>query len=69
MTTEQHLELLTKAVLNLTHLTAELADTLTDIHLGVLSPNESLGEDLHKSLDMAKSNALLLNDLLNPNIR
>jgi len=64
MTTEQHLELLTKAVLNLTHLTAELADTLTDMHLGVLSPNESFSEDLHKSLEQAKSNALMLNQLL-----
>jgi hypothetical protein len=64
MTTEQHLELLTKAVLNLTKLTDELQNALTDLHLGTLAPNESFNPELWRTLEQAKSNALVLNQLL-----
>jgi hypothetical protein len=65
MTTEQHLELLTKAVLNLTKLTDELQYVVTDLHLGTLAPNESFNPELWRTLEQAKSNAQELNDLLN----
>jgi hypothetical protein len=65
MSTEQHLELLTKAVLNLTKLTDELQYVVTDLHLGTLAPNESFNPELWRTLEQAKSNAQELNDLLN----
>jgi hypothetical protein len=65
MSTEDKLNLLTESVLNLTALTGELTEALTDMRLGLLSPNESFHSELWRTLDQAKAHAHQLNDLLN----
>jgi hypothetical protein len=65
MSTEDKLNLLTESVLNLTALTGELTEALTDMRLGLLSPNESFHSELWRTLDQAKAHTHQLNDLLN----
>ena len=67
MSTEDKLNLLAESVLNLTALTDELTGALTDMRLGLLSPNESFHSELWRTLVQAKAHAHQLNDLLYSN--
>ena len=65
MSTEDKLNLLTESVLNLTALMVVQTEALTDMRLGLLSPNESLPSELWRTLGQAKAHTHQLNNLLN----